>query len=76
MSIAHYPITPNERTGSKLFTAGAEDIAHCEAALGVQFEADYREYVTRYGRGELGVYLRVYMPEQILQKQPEWARGC
>ena len=73
MSIANYPIIPNDQTGkTDLFLATAEDIAQCEAALNTQFEADYREYVTRYGEGDLGVYLRVYLPEQIMKERPEW----
>ena len=52
--------------------ATAAEIAQFEAALNTQFEADYREYVTRYGRGGLGVYLRVYLPERIMKEQPEW----
>ena len=72
MSIANYPIIPNDQTGkTDLFLATAEDIAQCEAALNTQFEADYREYVTRYGEGDLGVYLRVYLPEQIMKERPE-----
>ncbi len=38
-----------------------------EKQLGTRLPAGYRQFITRFGEGTLGVYVRVYPPYQILE---------
>lgn len=53
------------------------EIEAAEAGLGLRFPAGYREFVTRFGQGLLGGFLRVYPPALILNEyrdvQQRWA---
>jgi hypothetical protein len=46
------------------------DIAAVDSAerlLGVRFPQDYRDFISRFGEGLLGGYIRVYPPYQIVE---------
>ena len=48
-------------------------MADAEAALGCRFPAGYAAYVERFGAGDLGHFLGVYPPEQVLEARADVA---
>lgn len=52
-------------TGGPLVLSQESEVDEAEAQLGIRFPTGYREFVTRFGEGELG-YIRVYPPRRIL----------
>lgn len=60
-----------ETTGSLRPVAPAE-LEAAEAALGCRFPPDYREFVLRFGAGELNeLTLRAFSPSQIVRVTPD-----
>ncbi len=55
-----------EVTDTQLFHANAADVDALEKQLGIAFPPGYREFIGRFGEGELAGHIRVYPPYQIL----------
>lgn len=53
-------------TSDKRFYDDLASIDQAEARLGIKLPSGYREYITRFGEGILGGYIRVYPPHQLL----------
>ncbi|MBS9774168.1 MAG: SMI1/KNR4 family protein [Tenacibaculum sp.] len=73
MDFKDFEIIPNRETQKKdLFVVTNEEISKCEKELNISFENDYKEYVSKYGRGLLGLYIRMYLPTRIVDELKEW----
>lgn len=57
---------------TRLAPSAPTEVAAAEAALGCRFPAGYAEYVERFGEGELGHFLGVYPPAQVLEARATW----
>jgi len=56
-------------TKGSLVRATPAEVDALESKLRLEFPKGYREYVTKYGEGILGTYVRVYPPWRVLK---EW----
>ncbi len=73
MDFKDFEIIPNRETQKKdLFVVTDKEIKECEKVLNISFENDYKEYVSKYGRGLLGLYIRMYLPTRIVKELKEW----
>lgn len=52
--------------GGPIAPSPSAEVDEAEARLGVRFPSGYREFVTRFGEGLLGSYIRIYPPRRIL----------
>jgi len=53
--------------GGPLVLSAPTEVDAAEAQISIRFPSGYREYVTRFGEGELGgTYVRIYPPRRIL----------
>jgi hypothetical protein len=63
--------------GAPLVLSPPAEVDAAEAQLGIRFPSGYREYVTQFGEGVLGSYVRIYPPRRILSGANnliEWRR--
>ena len=51
----------------------AEHVSALEAHIGCRMPAGYAEFVTRFGRGLLGGFVRIYTPDELLHGPSELA---
>jgi hypothetical protein len=63
---------------SQLKTASPDDVDRLESHFKTTFPVGYREYVTQLGEGVLNDFVRVYMPQRIIETldretRPRWA---
>jgi hypothetical protein len=74
MNFDNYKIIANYNTHkTDLFVADEEDILACEKTLNINFDEDYKAYVSEFGSGILGgTYVRIYLPETIMLTLDEW----
>lgn len=68
----------NFEASTPLRPVGTAEMEAAERALGCRFPSDYREFVLRFGSGELQeLTLRVFSPDQIVQMTPgDRSRFC
>ena len=52
--------------GGPLVLSPPDEVDTAEMQLGIRFPSGYREYVTQFGEGVLGGYIRIYPPRRIL----------
>ena len=52
--------------GGPIAPTPSAEVDEAEARLGIRFPSGYREFVTRFGEGLLGSYIRIYPPRRIL----------
>src|SRR5262249_6380317 len=52
--------------GGPLALSPPAEVDAAEMQFGIRFPAGYREYVTQFGEGVLGGYIRIYPPRRIL----------
>ena len=53
-------------TSKKRFHNDPTEVDAAEKKLATRLPSGYREFITRFGEGTLGVYVRVYPPHQML----------
>src|SRR5262245_18084988 len=59
-------------SGKKRFAVDARDVASLEAEWWFSFPSGYREFMTRFGDGILGSFIRIYTPSKIKRGADEW----